>query len=272
MLTNINMLEIFQYSFMWLALIAGLIVALTAPLIGNFLLVRRFSMVADTLSHVALAGVAIGLLTNTQPILMTVLLTSLVAILIEKIRSSQKIAGETVLAMFLPGGLAVSIILISLANGFNTSLFAYLFGSITTVSETEIWPMLILGVVTLLTVLIFYKDLLFASFDEEGARLNEINTKLVSYILMTLTAITVSLAMRVVGVLLIGALMVIPSVSAMQIAKSFKQSFFYAIAFAMLAVFLGLILAFYLDLPAGGAIVLVALGIFGAVTLGKNKH
>lgn len=263
----INMPEIFQYSFMIRALIAGLVVAIIAPLIGNFLLVRRFSMVADTLSHIALAGVAVGLLTHTQPIFVTVILTTLVAILIEKLRSSQKIAGDTVLAMFLPGGLAVSIILISLANGFNTNLFAYLFGSITTVSEAEIWPMVILGVISLSSVILLYKPLLFSSFDEEGAKLNGINTKLVSYLLMTLTAITVSLAMRVVGVLLIGALMVIPSVTAMQIAKSFKQSFVYAILFAMLAVFLGLLAAFYLDLPAGGAIVLVALGIFGGISI-----
>lgn len=265
------MLEIFQYSFMIRALIAGLIVAVIAPLIGNFLLIRRFSMVADTLSHIALAGVAIGLLTHTQPILVTTILTTVIAILIEKIRSNQKIAGETVLAMFLPGGLAVSIILISLANGFNSNLFSYLFGSISTVTSAEIWPMLILGLVTISTVVLLYKKLLFSSFDEEGARLSGINVKLISYILMTLTAITVSLAMRVVGILLIGALMVIPSVTAMQVARSFKQSFAYSILFAVLAVLIGLFGAFYLDLPAGAATVLVSLIIFGGVAIVVKK-
>jgi zinc transport system permease protein len=264
-------MEIFQYSFMIRALIAGLIVAVIAPLIGNFLLIRRFSMVADTLSHIALAGVAIGLLTHTQPILITTILTSMVAILIEKIRTSQKIAGETVLAMFLPGGLAVSIILISLANGFNSNLFSYLFGSITTVSSAEIWPMLILALISLAIVILLYRPLIFSSFDEEGAKLSGINTKLMGYVLMTLTAITVSLAMRVVGILLIGALMVIPSVTGMKIAKSFKQSFFYAIAFAMAAVLIGLVGAFYLNIPAGGAIVLVSLAIFGLTSVSLSK-
>jgi zinc transport system permease protein len=266
------MLEIFQYSFMIRAFIAGLIVAIIAPLIGNFLLVRRFSMVADTLSHVALAGVALGLLTHTAPIFITIILTTIAAIWIEKIRSSQKIAGETVLAMFLPGGLAVSIVLISLADGFNSNLFSYLFGSITTVSSAEIWPMLILGIASLATVILFYRQLLFSSFDEEGAKLNGINVKLISFILMTLTAITVSLAMRVVGILLIGALMVIPSVTGMALGKSFKQSFIYSIIFAVLAVILGLYSAFYLDLPAGGAVVLAALGIFAVVSAIKKRH
>lgn len=265
------MLEIFQYSFMWRALIAGLMVAIIAPLMGNFLLIRRFSMVADTLSHIALIGVGIGLLTNTQPIFITVLLTIMVAILIEQIRSQAKIAGETVLAMFLPGGLAISIIMISLANGFNANLFAYLFGSISTVTSDEIWPILGLGLLSLTVIALLYRQLLFTSFDEEGAKISGIKVRLIGFILMTLTAITVALAMRVVGVLLIGALMVIPSVTSMSIARSFKQSFLLAIGFAMLAVILGLYAAFYLDLPAGAAIVLFSLAIFGVVSVGKKK-
>lgn len=253
------------------ALIAGIIVAVIAPLIGNFLLIRRFSMVADTLSHIALAGVAMGLLTHTQPIFVTTILTTIIAILIEKIRSNHKIAGETVLAMFLPGGLAISIILISLANGFNSNLFSYLFGSITTVNSAEIWPILTLGLISVAVVALLYKQLLFTSFDEESAKLSGINVKLVSYILMILTAITVSLAMRVVGVLLISALMVIPGVTAMQLAKSFKQSFIYSILFAIVAVVAGLYGSFYLNLPAGGAIVIVSLIIFAGVAAVAKK-
>lgn len=266
------MLEIFQYSFMWRAFIAGLIVALIAPLMGNFLLIRRFSMVADTLSHIALIGVGIGLLTNTQPILITVLLTIAAAILIEQIRSQQKIAGETVLAMFLPGGLAISILMISLANGFNANLFAYLFGSITTVSNEEIWPILGLGMMVLAVIVLLYRQLLFSSFDEEGAKVDGIRVKLIGFILMTLTAIAVSLSMRVVGALLIGALMVIPSVTSMGIARSFRQSFIYAVGFAMLSVIAGLYAAFYLDLPAGAAIVLFSLAIFAVVSVGKKRR
>ncbi len=265
------MLEIFQYNFMIRAFVAGIITAVIAPIIGNFLIVRRFSMVADTLSHIALAGVAVGLLTNTQPMLITIILTVFAAILIEKIRSNNKIPGETILAMFLPGGLAVAIILISLANGFNSNLFSYLFGSIATVQSAEIWPMLVLGFISLATVSLFYKQLLFTSFDEQAAKLNGIKVKLINLLLMTLTAIAISLAMRVVGILLISALMVIPSMTGMTMGRSFKKSFIYSIVFAILAVIIGLYSAFYLNLPAGGSIVLTSLLLFAITNLIRKK-
>src|SRR3989304_8113036 len=137
--------EIFQYSLGVRAFIAGTVIAVAAPLIGNFLVIRRFSLIADTLSHMALVGVAIGLLTGTQPLLVTIGVTIMAALLIEKLRSNRNIAAESILAMFLPGGLAVSLVLISLAHGFNANLFNYLFGSIPTVQEGELWLVAGLG-------------------------------------------------------------------------------------------------------------------------------
>jgi zinc transport system permease protein len=235
------MLEIFQYSFMVRAFIAGAIIAITAPLIGHFLVVKRFSLIADTLAHVALAGVAIGLLTKTQPLITTTVVTLIASLGIERLRTSKNIPAESVLAMFLPGGLALAIVLISLANGFDANLFSYLFGSITTVRESELWLVLGLGVFTWLSILMFYKKFLYTSFDEESARVSGISVELVNTVLVALTAITVSISMRVVGVLLIGALLIIPVVTAMQIAQSFKQSILYSVIFALLAVLLGLI-------------------------------
>jgi zinc transport system permease protein len=266
------MLEIFQYSFMIRAFLAGLMIAIIAPIIGNFLVVRRFSLIADTLSHVALSGVAIGLLFKAQPLLVTVIVTVLVSIVIEKLRTSKNIPGEAVLAMFLPGGLALSIVLISLANGFNANLFAYLFGSITTVTDSDLWFTLGLGIITLATVVFFYKKLLFAAFDEESAKISGIPVGFVNLLLIVLTAITVSLSMRVVGILLIGALMVIPVVTGMQLARSFLQSIYYSLGFALVAVIFGLFASYYLNLPAGGAIVLLSLGIFGLVALLKQNR
>lgn len=253
------------------ALIAGVIVAAIAPLMGNFLLMKRFAMVADTLSHVALAGIAIGLLTGAQPVLVTVLLTVITAILIERISNKQKMPAETILSLFMPGGLAIALVLISLSNGFNSNLFSYLFGSISTVSSEEIYLIAGLGLVSLLLVKKFYKQLLFTCFDEEGARLKGVKVELVNLLLMVLTAVTVSLTMRVVGALLVSALMVIPSVAAMRVGKSFKQSFAFSILFAILSVLLGLIGAFYFNLPAGGAIVLVSLIIFAIASLISKK-
>lgn len=266
------MLEIFQYSFMIRAFLAGLMIAIIAPLIGNFLVVRRFSLIADTLSHVALAGVAIGLLLKTQPLVVTIIVTVIAAIAIEKLRSSKNIPGEAVLAMFLPGGLALSIVLLSLANGFNANLFSYLFGSITTVAESDLWLTLGLGILTLSIIIFFYKKLLFASFDEESAKVSGISVGFINTILIVLTAITVSLSMRVVGILLIGALMVIPVITGMQISRSFLQGIYYSLLFALIAVVIGLFMSYYLNLPAGGAIVLLSLGIFGLVAFLKRSR
>ncbi len=266
------MFEIFQYSFMIRAFLAGLMIAIIAPLIGSFLVIRRLSLIADTLSHVALSGVAIGLFLHTQPLLTTVIVTIMASIAIEKLRTSRDISGETILAMFLPGGLAMSIILISLAHGFNANLFSYLFGSITTVQQSDLWLIFGLGVVTIITTLFLYKKLLYSSFDEEGAIVNGVPVGIVNIVLVVLTAITVSLSMRVVGVLLIGALMVIPVVTGMQLARSFAQGMFLSLGFATLCVLAGLYLAYYLGLPAGGAIVLLSLVVFGLTGMAKIKR
>lgn len=265
------MLEIFQYSFMLRAIFAGIVIAVIAPLIGNFLVIKRLSLIADTLSHIALTGVAIGLLTNTQPILTTVISTIVAAIAIEQLRIRKNIPGETILAMFLPGGLALSLVLISLANGFNVNLFSYLFGSITTVKYEDLVFITVLGIVIIGIVIAKYKQLLYTAFDEESAKVSGIHVTKMNTLLVVLAAITVSLAMRIVGILLIGALMVIPVVTAMQVARSFKQNIFYSILFALSSVLIGLISSFYLNIPAGGAIVLISLGIFSAVALVKKK-
>lgn len=264
------MLEIFQYSFMIRAFLAGVMIAVIAPLIGNFLVIRRFSLIADTLSHIALAGVAIGLLTGIQPLMVTIVVTVIASLAIEQLRTSKNIPGEAVLAMFLPGGLALSIVLISLANGFNANLFSYLFGSITTVQKNEVWFILGLGIVTVAAILFLYQKLLSSAFDEDSARVSGVPVKLINTILIILTAITVSLSMRVVGVLLIGALIVIPVITAMQIGRSFFQSIILSVCFALISVIIGLLLSYYLNLPAGGAIVLLSLTLFGVVALFKK--
>jgi zinc transport system permease protein len=267
-----NMLEIFQYSFMIRAFLAGLMIAVIAPLIGSFLVIRRYSLIADALSHVALAGVAIGLLFGTQPLVTTTILTVIVSIAIEKLRTSKNIPGDVVLAMVIPGGLSLAIILISLAHGFNANLFTYLFGSITTVRESELWLTLGLGLSTVAITLLLRKKLLYSSFDEESAKVSGVPVGQINMILIILTAVAVSLSMRIVGILLIGALMVIPVVTAMQIARSFSQSVLFSVAFALFSVTAGLFLAYYFNLPAGGTIVLLSLGIFGFIAFLRKSR
>jgi len=256
------MLEIFQYDFMVRAFIVGVIVGIIAPLIGTFLVVRRLSLMAETLAHVSLLGVAIGLFANIQPVLTATLTAVGVSIGVEKIRTTKKIFGESALALFFSGSLALAAILISLAQGFNRSLFSYLFGSIATVTATDLILIAVLAVIIVLTLILIYKELFLVSFDDELARINGVNAEIINLVLIVLAAITVSLSIRIVGILLIGALMVIPVVTAIQLAKSFKQVLVIATGISLISVIAGLFLSYNFDLASGGTIVIVALVFF----------
>lgn len=241
---------------------AGVIIAIVAPLIGIFLVLRRYSLIADTLSHVSLAGVAIGLLLKINPLITAVIASVLSSIAIERLRISKKVFGESALSIFLSGSLAIAIVLISLAHGFGTDLFSYLFGSITTVKQTDIYIIGILGILVLMAVIAFYKELVYVTVDEEAAKVSGIPTKLINILLIVLSAFTVALAIPIVGVLLISALIVIPVVTALQFRQSFKKTILIAEAISLFSVLSGIVLSFYLNLSTGGTIVLIGIAIF----------
>lgn len=254
------------------AFAAGALIGIIAPLMGTFLVVRRFSRLADTLAHVSLAGVAIGLLTRTDPVISAVVVAVLTAIAVEKLRESNRMFGESALAIFLWSGMAVAVVIISLARGFNVGLFSFLFGSITTVSPGDVYLIGTLGVLIILMVAIFYKELFFVSSDEELARVSGVNARAFNLILMILAAITIALSMRIVGILLIGALMVIPVITAMHFSKSFKQTLLFSVLISLISVIAGLFLSYYFDLASGGTIVLISLTIFLAGLFINKKH
>jgi zinc transport system permease protein len=264
------MLDLFQYSFIVRGIEVGLIIGAIAPLIGIFLVLRRYSLIADTLSHVSLAGVAIGLLLKINPLITAIAAATLSSVAIERLRLSKRVYGESALSIFLSGSLAIAIVLISLAHGFSTDLFTYLFGSIVTVKQSDVYIILTLGFVVLLTIIALYKELLFITFDEEAARVSGLPTRLINTVLIILAALTVALSIPIIGILLISALIVIPVVSALQLKKSFLHTILYAEGFSLFSVIAGIIASFYLNLPAGGAIVLITLAIFICTLLFKN--
>jgi zinc transport system permease protein len=253
------MLEIFQYDFMIRAFVAGLIVAVIAPLIGIFLVVRRFSLIADTLSHVSLVGIAFGLLFKINPVFTALITTIAASIGIEKIRKSRQIFEESVLAVFLSGSLATALLIISFGNGFNVNLFSYLFGSITTVTQQDVYTIFGFGIITILAVWLFYKELFFTSFDEDLAQVQGVNVNFFNTLLIALAAVTISLSMRIVGILLTSALMIIPVLTAMQWAKSFLSTLMLSMVFSVTSIIVGLFASYYLNLSAGGSIVEVTL-------------
>src|SRR5258708_1199056 len=256
------MLNIFQYDFIVRGLIAGIIIALVAPIVGIFLVLRRYSLIADTLSHVSLAGIAIGFLLNINPLITATISTIIASTFIEKLRNSKKLYGESALALFLSGSLALAIVLIGLSHGFNSTLFNYLFGSIATVTTTDIITVTVLALAVVITIKIIYNKLTFLTFDNDAAQVSGINANLINTIFAVLAAATISLSIPIVGVLLISSLLIIPVLTALQFKKTMIPTIIIAQAFSVFAVISGSFVSFYFNLATGGTIVLITVAIF----------
>jgi len=255
-------MDIFSYDFMIRAFLAGFAIAVTAPLIGSYLVVRRYALMADTLAHVSLLGIAIGFLVNIYPLFVALIVSVISAILIEKMRSSQKIPGDALLAIFISGSLALTIILFSVMGGVGMNLFAFLFGSIATVSLTDIYLIFPLSLFVILFLYLFRNEIFLASLDEDIAKTEGVNVPLTNYLLVILTAICVSLSIKIIGALLAGALIVIPVMTAINFKKGFYDTRKIALFVSLLCVMGGLFGSYYLGLPSGGTIVAFLLVFF----------
>lgn len=264
--------NLLEYSFIIRGFEAGMVIAVIAPLIGIFLVLRRYSLMADTLAHTSLVGIALGLLTGLSPLVTAVITATVSSVMIERLRHSKRIYGESALALFLSGSLAVAIVLINLADGFKSNLFSYLFGSIVTVTPADLMMIYLLGIIVVAALLAVYKELVYISFDEESAQVSGIRTRWINQLLIILAAVTIAIAIPIVGILLISALMVIPVVTALQLRQSFKRTVLWAEAFSVASVILGMLAAFYLEISAGAAIILVALGFFMAVFILVKRY
>jgi len=264
------MLEILQYSFMQRALIAGIIIGILCPLIGIFIVLRRMSLIGDSLSHVALSGVAAGILGGIYPIGMALVFSVLAALAIERLRKSYNEYAELPIAIILSAGIGLAVVLISLGKSLNVDLFGYLFGNITTVLPEDLWIIMGLGIIMIITIKLLFKELFFIAFDEVGAKLTGIPVGYINLIFIILIAATITLSMRIVGVLLVSSLMVIPVATSLQIAKSFKQATLFSIVFAETSIILGIFISYYLELASGGTIVLLSIIILMATLMMKN--
>ena len=265
------MLEMLDYPFMQRALIAGLIIAVLASLSGSFIVLRRYSLLSETLAHVSLVGVAIGLLFGIAPLWMAVAASLVASWLIEYLRSVHGLYSDSVLAIFLSGSLALAIVIVSMAGSFNASLFSYLFGSILSVSNEDLWVMGAFGTVGMGLLLAFFKELYFIAFDEEVARASGIRVALLNFMLVSVIAVIIAISIRVVGTLLIGALMVIPPVAAIRFGMGFYPTTLLSVLIALISVVAGLSLSYLLSLPSGAAIVLCLL-IFFIIALVINRR
>lgn len=247
----------FYYDFMRRSFIMGIIIAMIAPTVGYFLVLRRQSVIGDALSHVALSGAAFGMITNTYPVYTAIIFAIIAAFGIEGLRRKYENYAELSLSIVLSAGVGLASVLLSLGN--TQGILSYLFGSLSLVNTDEIILVIGLGVVILITVFILYKKLFYMAFDEESAYLAGVPVKSLNLFFSVLVAVTVAISMRIVGVLLISSLMVLPVAASLIIANSFKSGLMYSILFGVISVVIGLIASYYLDLASGGAIVLTAL-------------
>jgi zinc transport system permease protein len=248
--------------FMWLALAAGVLVGLTAPAVGFFLVERRMSLVGDGVGHIAFAGVAAAHLLGL-PVVPTAVAASVGgALLVEALRSRGSVAGERGLAVLLYLGLALGAVLASAARTLNAGLFAFLFGSILTLDPSQLLGMASLAVIVLLTVGLLYRLFVAASLDEDAARVGGVPVLGLNLLLATLAALTVSLAMQAVGLLLVAALMVLPVLAASLLAWSVRSTILLAMGLGVASAVVGLLVAYRANLAPGGTIVLVAAGFF----------
>lgn len=262
--------DILQYSFMVRALVAGLLVAVTVPVMGSFLVARRYSLIADSLAHVSLAGIGAGLLLGFAPIAVAIPVTVLGALLLEWLRQKQQLSGEISLAILMSGGLALAIVFANLANGVNADFTSYLFGSITTTSPSDLITLGIAAAVVLGLIALNYRAFLHIAFDEDSAKIAGYRVGVLNYMLAALTAVIAVLSLRIVGGLLISALLVIPVVTASRFSNSFLQTILFAIICAVIAVTGGLVMAFYAGIAAGGAIVLSAITLLILAMIWKS--
>lgn len=252
----------FDREYMQLALVAGLAVGATAPLIGAFLVQKRLSLLGDGIGHLAFAGVAGGLLLGVWPIPVALAVATAGAVGIERLRARANTSGDLALALVFYSGIAAGVVLAGRSGSFDASILGYLFGSVLTVNASDAWTVVVLGVVVLGVMALVGRVLFAVVLDEESARVAGLPVDFVNTVLAVLAAVTVVAAMRVVGVLLVAAMMVLPVAAAQLVAKSFWRAIVLSMAIGVGSVVAGLTVAAVWALPPGGTIVLVTAAVF----------
>ncbi len=258
--------DLLNYEFLQNAFLSGMMIGVIAPLLGVFIVVRRLSLIAEALSHVTLSGIAFslylsknfGVLVDLNPLYMGMGFSVGGALLIERLRSVYKHYQELAIPIILSAGIGLGVVFISLADGFTTDLFNYLFGSVSAVSHDDVILVAVISIAVLVCISIFYDQLLALSFDEDHAKTAGIQVKIVHFVFIVLVALTIAASMQIVGVLMVSSLMTLPVAAAMKVAKSFKQTITLSIIYAEISVVGGLIASYYFDIASGGTIVLLA--------------
>lgn len=259
-------MELLDYPFMVRALIAAALVGITAPAIGTYLVQRRQAVMGDGLGHVAMTGVALGFVLNTSPVWMATLVAVVGAIGMELIRSRGKTSGDVALAMLFYGGLAGGVMIISVGGGSTAKLLSAMFGSITTVASEDVTAVAVLSAFVLAVTIGLRRQLFAVCQDEEFARVTGLPVRILNLLIIVTAAVTVTVAMRIVGLLLVSAMMVIPVAAAQRVTRGFTATLSLAMAIGLVVSLTGTVTTYYVEAPSGAAIVLLAIAVFMAMT------
>jgi zinc transport system permease protein len=252
--------EILSFAFVQRAILAGALIAAVCSILGVFLVLRRMSLIGDGLAHITFGSVAVVLFIGISPLYITLAALPLVmisSVAILKLTHSKKIQGDAAIGIVSSIGIAVGIVLASLSGGYNVDLFSYLFGNILTVNQTELFLSFIIFIIVISCVIFFYHDLFAVTFDEELAQSIGVKTKRINFLLFILTAVASVLAMKVTGIMLVSAMLILPPLTSLQLSISFRMTIIVSVIFATLSVICGIIFSFLLNLPAGGTIVII---------------
>lgn len=228
----------FQYDFMIYALIGGILISLICPAIGTFLVLKRYSLMGDTLAHASFAGIALGVATGVDPVLSAIAFTSISGVVIEFLSIFLKKYGDLIMSIILTFSVGIAITLISTGKT-KTNINSYLFGSILTITPNDLYIIGILSVITFIILFFLFNSLVYITFDEDGAKIAGIKVKILNYIFILLVSLTISISIKIVGILVISSLIAIPVATSLQLKKGFKQTFIYSIIFGVIDVNLG---------------------------------
>lgn len=252
------------------AFAAGIIIGIIAPTVGVFMVLRKLSLIGDSLAHTAFAGIAIGLFLNIVPFWSAIFFTILSALGIVKLRESSKISGDAALGIFFSAGLAIGIIVLSITPNANINISNIFFGSILTITYQDLILIAFFGIIVLAITYFFYNSFLSITLDEELARTSGLPVHRLNYLLLVLVSLVIVSSMRIIGILLVSSLIIIPAVISIQISRSFRETTLIAIIIGIASVLIGLSLSFYGNIPSGASITFVNILIFCFVIIFKK--
>jgi len=253
---------LFSYSFIMRAVIVGILVSLCSSVLGVSLVLKRYSMIGDGLSHVSFGALAIAAALNSSPLMVSVPIVVIAAFFLLKISKNSFLGGDAAIAIFSSSALAVGIVVTSMTSGINADICNYMFGSILAMSESDVYISVILSLVVLILYLLFYNRIFAITFDENFSRATGSRTDLYNMAVAVLTAITIVLGMRIMGALLISSLIIFPALSAMRICRFFRGVILCSAIISVLCFFTGIVLSYALEVPVGASVVLVNLAVF----------